>query len=103
METQRSKHPNFVVGWAGTLDDLVTAIGNMSYDQVAVFTSKYAKEIKRQGDADTNRPSLVDPAKKRKRLSKNLLEAANYLQMAEKKINVAWRISKPFMQNKKAP
>jgi len=97
MEKQKPKHPNFVVGWNGTLDKLVKAIGNMSYDQVAIFTNKFATEIQRQGDADAKRPSLTDPTKKRKRLSKNLLEASEYLKLAKHKIDVAWKISKPFM------
>jgi hypothetical protein len=46
MET-KSKHPNFVVGWNGTLDELVKSIGNISYDQLAVFTDKFANEIER--------------------------------------------------------
>jgi len=97
METQKPKHPNFVVGWNGTLDELVKAIGNMSYDQVAVFTDKYAKEIKRQGEADALRPSAINPTQKRERLSRNLLVAAVYLKLAKQKLDNAWKISEPFM------
>ncbi len=97
MKTSKSKHPNHVVGWPGTLDELIQAIGNMSYDQVAVFTNKFAAEIKRQGEADALRPSIPDPTKKREQLSRNLLAGANYLKKAEQKIGVAWKISKPFM------
>ena len=97
MEKQKPKHPNFVVGWNGTLDKLVKAIANMSYDQVAGFTELYAAEIKRQGMADALRPSAIDVNKKRVRLSSNLLAAAEYLKLAEKKLDNAWKISKPFM------
>ncbi len=97
MEKQKPKHPNFIVGWTGTLDELVKAIGNMSYDQVAIFTNKFATEIEKQGDADSLRPSVIDPTKKRELLSHNLLAAANYLKLAKNKIDAAWKISKPFM------
>jgi len=93
----KTKHPNFVVGWTGTLDELVKAIGNMSYDQVAIFTNKFATEIKRQGDADALRPSVVNPTKKRELLARNLLVAAVYLNLAKQRLSNAWKISEPFM------
>jgi hypothetical protein len=100
---KKSKHPNFVVGWNGTLEELVMAITNMSYDQVAGFTNLFATEIKRQGKADALRPSATDPNKKRKRLSRNLILAADYLRMAEKRLDVAWEISEKFTQKEEAP
>ena len=102
---EKSKHPNFVVGWTGTLEELVLAIANMSYDQVAGFTNLFAAEIKRQGEADALRPSAVNPNKKRDRLSHNLIAGANYLKQAEKRFAAAWKISEPFTQtfNQKTP
>ena len=100
---EKSKHPNFVVGWTGTLEELVRAITNMSYDQVAGFTNLFAAEIKRQGKADALRPSAVDSNKKRDRLSRNLILAADYLKLAEKRFDVAWETSEPFTQKEEAP
>jgi|GEM_PF-2388556 len=100
---EKSKHPDFVVGWNGTLEELVLAITNMSYDQVADFTNLFAAEIKKQGQADALRPSATNPNKKRERLSRNLILTADYLKMAGRRLDVAWKISEKFTQKEKAP
>ena len=47
-----AKHPENVEGYDGTLKDLATAIGNMSYDQVALFIQALSDDILRQAHAD---------------------------------------------------
>ncbi len=88
MEERR--HPKEVVGYNGSLKDLAQAIGAMSYDQVAVFIGELALDIKTQAEADLT-------LRKRKKLAKELFEAANLLSQAQTKINSAWDICEPYM------
>ncbi len=46
------KHPKNVQGYAGSIEDLAKAIGNMTYDQTADFIEKLSKDIERQADGD---------------------------------------------------
>jgi len=94
----KSKHPNHVIGWSGTHKELAIAIGNMSYDEMAIFADEFAAEIKRQGESDALRPSEKDPEKKREQLSSALLEAAVYFKKGQQKISHAWKISAPYMK-----
>jgi hypothetical protein len=87
------KHPGIVVGFDGTMDDLVQRIGKMSYDQVAIFLKKMSLDLRDQAMGDSKR--------KRHLLSKKLSEAAIFLDQAEKKMEEAWNICKPFMENEK--
>ncbi|MEI7620725.1 MAG: hypothetical protein WCJ57_04125, partial [Candidatus Falkowbacteria bacterium] len=50
-----TKHPSEVAGYDGSLDQLAQAIGNMTYDQVALFLNLLSQDIKRQADADSDR------------------------------------------------
>lgn len=84
------RHPKEVVGYDGSLKDLAQAIGQMSYDQVAVFIGELALDIKTQAEADLT-------LRKRKKLAKELFEAVDLLSQAQAKINSAWDICKPYM------
>lgn len=91
------KHPDHVIGYEGSLDELAQAIGNMSYDQVALFIAKLSDNFQQQGKADALRPSATDPTKTRQQLSANLLTAAEKLLEVKNQIDLAWKISKPHM------
>ncbi len=91
MESE--KHPRGVVGFSGNLDDLVEAIGNMSYDQVSLFLEKMALNLKGQAIADIGR--------KRPLLAEKLMSTAMCLDEAKKIIFTAWKICEPFMKDNK--
>ncbi len=84
------KHPKEVVGFSGTLDDLVRAIGNMSYDQLALFFEKMSVDLKEQAMADIKR--------KRCLLASELLSASFSLTEASRRTEAAWKICEPFMK-----
>jgi len=86
---KNNKHPEKVIGHDGSLEQLAQAIGNMTYNQVALFVEKLADDIKRQAVADSVRG--------RKKLAKNLYDAAMQLNQAKEKLDLAWGICKPYM------
>lgn len=83
------KHPRNVEGYNGSLEELAKAIGNMSYDQVAIFLEKLAEDLNNQAEADKKR--------KRINLSTELLKASFSVKESALSINNAWQICKPFM------
>lgn len=74
-----SKHPRYVEGYKGSLEQLAEAIGNMAYDQTASFIEKLADDLKRQADADS--------ARGRRKLASELYATANELYEARDKKN----------------
>lgn len=87
---EKDKHPRYVVGYYGSFKELAQAIGNMSYDQIATFIGELVSDLEAQADADLT-------VRGRKKLSKELYEAAECLKKAQIKINSAWNICKPYM------
>lgn len=53
------KHPRNVEGYNGSLEELAKAIGNMSYDQVAIFLEKLAEDLNNQAEADKKEKGLI--------------------------------------------
>lgn len=96
-ESEKGKHPDKVAGYEGSFEELAQAIGKMSYDKVADFINELAKELGRQGDADSKRQSITNPAKTRTLLAKHLILASENLLAAKKQIDRAWRICQPYM------
>lgn len=84
-----SDHPRCVVGFVGSLDELAKSVGNMTYDQTASFVEKLADDFRRQADADL--------AGGRKKLASELYAVADKLYEARDRINSAWKICKPYM------
>ena len=83
-------HPDHVVGWNGTFEELADSIGNMRYEQVAIFLSKLGSNIMKQGNADNGR--------KRFKLRDKLYETANNLHASSDSMRDAWEICEPFMR-----
>lgn len=96
-ESERGKHPDKVLGYEGSLEELAQAIGKMRYDKVADFINEFAKELECQGNADSKRPSVTNPAKTRMLLAKHLILASKNLLAAKKQIDHAWKICQPYM------
>ena len=87
-----AKHPENVEGYDGTLKDLATAIGNMSYDQVALFIQALSDDILRQAHADLGRG--------RSKLAESLYATAESLNKAKEEMDKVWEICEPYMKDK---
>ena len=85
------KHPRTVEGFEGTLAELANSIGNMTYDQTASFIGELADDITRQADTDL--------ARGRKKLSSELYATAEELYQAKNRMDEAWKICKPYIDN----
>jgi hypothetical protein len=86
-----AKHPRNIEGFEGSLDELAKSIGNMTYDQTSSFIEKLADDIKKQAD--------VDLARGRKKLAFELYATANELYQARNRMDLAWKICKPYMKD----
>lgn len=86
-----TKHPQNVKGFEGSLEQLAKSVGNMTYDQTASFIEKLADDIKRQADADFERG--------RAKLASELYATANELYQAKDRMDLAWKICKPYMKD----
>ena len=86
------KHPDKVVGYDGSLDQLAQAVGNMTYDQVALFFALLSQDISRQAEADLSRG--------RRKLSKALSDVAQNLDQSRKSMALVWKICQPHMPAK---
>lgn len=87
-----SKHPKNIKGFNGSLEELAKSIGNMTYDQTALFIEKLADDIMGQSVADYNRG--------REKLSNELYHTANELYKARDKMRSSWKICEPYMNKK---
>jgi len=84
-----SKHPTQVEGFNGSLEELASSIGNMTYEKVAEFTEKYAQDIQKQAYDDLLRGHI--------QLAEQLYLISDDLYEARKNLKKAWRICKPYM------
>lgn len=81
------KHPDHVVGWDGSIDDLAAAVGQMRYDHVAAFIGALADDLQRQGHHDHRAGRHL--------LAIRLAAAAGHLIAAERDVARAWNLSEP--------
>ncbi len=84
------KHPDYVEGFNGSLEELAKAVGKMSYDAASSFLEKLAEDLKKQADSDL--------ARGRTKLAKEMYQAVEYLQEAKKYINKSWKICEPYTE-----
>lgn len=84
------KHPKYVEGYQGSLEELARAVGNMAYDQTASFIEKLADDLKRQADSDSE--------KGREQLASKVKAATEELYKAAENMGLAWKICKPYMK-----
>ncbi|MFA4942043.1 MAG: hypothetical protein WC564_00165 [Patescibacteria group bacterium] len=89
----KNKHPRTITGYNRSLRQLAKEIGNMTYDQVALFIKELSQDLERQSQADLGRG--------RKKLAKDLHDAAQQLAEAHLKMVSAWEICKPYMPENK--
>ena len=84
-----AKHPRHIEGFNGSLEQLAKSVGNMTYDQTALFIEKLADDIMEQANADSKN--------QRTKLAHELYSTASELYKAADKMNNAWEICKPYM------
>ena len=84
------EHKKYVKGFNGSLDQLAKNVGIMQYNYTSSFIESLANDIAKQADADLMRG--------RGDLSSRLYETANELYQAKEKMDLAWKICKPYMK-----
>ena len=92
MSETKLKHPLSVEGYNGSLEDLAKAVRKMRYDQFAEFLGYLAAYIKSEGDQDA--------ADGKTKLPIRLYAASEHLYDAQEEIDSAWKICKPYMEDK---
>ena len=86
------KHPDYVLGFEGTIEELAKNIGNTRYDILEDFLTALADDISRQADGDK--------ARGREKLAGELYETARRLYQARDAMQDAWNICEPYMRKK---
>ncbi|MGF1583599.1 MAG: hypothetical protein ACFCD0_30140 [Gemmataceae bacterium] len=88
-----ANHPETVLRYPGTLDELATDVGDLRYDALVVFLQSLAAKLASDAQADEGRG--------RKKLAKLLRLSSEKVSGTVAEIDRAWKISAPHMpQNK---
>jgi hypothetical protein len=85
------RHSDRVKGFDGSLRELAGAVGNMTYDQVAVFIQELSDNLRDQAAADV--------ARGRMKLAAKLYSTTTGLDDSANKMVEVWQICKPFMKD----
>ena len=86
----RMKHPFFVSGFSGSLEELANNVGTMRYDRVQEFLDLLARNIEEQ--------AIADESRNRPQLASKLRLAADALYHSTDALSEAWKICKPYMK-----
>ncbi|MBI2109229.1 MAG: hypothetical protein HYT93_03585 [Parcubacteria group bacterium] len=87
--SSKPKHPTYIEGWNGTLEELAQVILRMRYDKVMEFFGHCVAETERQSEGDKARGRLL--------LSKRLKEAAHVTKILQKQFWSIWKLCQPHM------
>ena len=85
-----TKHPDYVIGFPGTLQELAQSIGRMTYNKCADALDEQAKDYRRQAEGDRKRGNT--------QLASTLEETAKHLDAARDAMLKAWKICEPRME-----
>lgn len=80
------KHPAYVKGYKGSIEELANAVENMSYDEQINFFNYYIKAHEKRVKTDE---------KDKPKLAKNLYQLINSLKEDKKILRDIWDICKP--------
>ncbi|GBE20581.1 MAG TPA: hypothetical protein ENG87_02650 [Candidatus Pacearchaeota archaeon] len=83
------KHPDKVVGFNGSLDELIDSIGNLRYDVLAKLLEKLADNIVMQAKGDEKRDNA--------QLAKRLYAHSETLYKAAEEMEKIWKLCEPYM------
>jgi hypothetical protein len=89
MTNETNQHPDHVVGWSGSVEELAQAIGNMRYDAMAQLIHLLSQDILTQAKADAER--------NRVKLAVQLEDVWDNLVLTQASLQATWAICKPFM------
>ena len=84
------QHPNHLTKYQGSIEELVSELGNLRYDNLVDFLNKMGDDLMRQAARDRE--------KGRVQLVSQLEAAAQKLYEARDKMQCAWKISEPYMK-----
>ena len=87
-----SKHPDKVLGWDGTLEELAIAIENMRYDKTVEFLVHLAECFRKR--------SVEDRRMGRVSLSNALYNVYTRTSVVSEYVKDAWKVCQPYMTNK---
>jgi hypothetical protein len=90
MEKNNSKHTGCVPGYSGSFAELALAVGDMTYNEVALFISALSEDLKWQADCSLARHGFE--------AVRNLYAAIEHLQSVKDQIDSAWAICAPYMK-----
>lgn len=82
-------HETSVRKYPGTLAELATETGDLRYDALATYLKELSRKIEADGDADA--------ARGRRKLARELHDAAAKVEQAREAIDRAWTICAPHM------
>ena len=82
-------HNTLIKNYHGSIESLVEDIGNLRYDALADFLHLLSEKIQSDGEKDE--------ARKRHQLASALFECSKKLEESKMAIDVAWKISEPYM------
>lgn len=82
-------HPEKVLRYPGTLEELAEDIGNLRYDALANFLEALALKLAKDSEQDAVRNRL--------KLAAQLQEGSRLVTNSKSCIDMAWIISKPYM------
>ena len=83
-------HKDQIDGYKGSPTDLAEAIGDLKYDALANFLELLAAKIEKDAAKDRSRGRV--------QLATSLEKSAAHLVTAKLNIDIAWRISAPYMK-----
>ncbi len=83
-------HKDQIDGYKGSPADLAAAIGDLKYDALADFLALLATKIAKDGTKDRNRGRI--------QLATSLETSAQHLLSAKSSMDIAWKISAPYMK-----
>jgi hypothetical protein len=83
-------HPDKLVNYPGTIQQLASELSNLRYDVLVEFLQCLADEMYEQ--------YVSDSKKGRKKLANSLLDCYSDLTHTAVDVKKAWEISKPFMK-----
>jgi|GEM_PF-1608166 len=81
--------PGLVLGYRSSLRQLAHNIGRMSFDKVVLFVRQLSALIRQEAEEYVSRNKAT--------VRKALLAAAQFMEMAESQLVLAWRICQPYM------
>ncbi len=89
-ETVKKHHPDHVIGWNGSLEELAVCVSNLRYDKLREFINLLSREVQTQAREDFKR--------QRFKLASKLRDLHFSLEKSSKIAKDLWDFCAPFMR-----